>query len=504
MNSLPALVRLSSLSAGSIPKPMRLSRSNYLSKIKALEVEWDRLCDQYLPILPGDDGFWRMSQLARATGLTQGFKLHVSASILNACDILVAMGDVLQRESIVFKAPKTLQEVQKLNAGIHYGYSQIGKIFTLYPDSNEQALYLAALVHAKTQAYSAPTVPYDLPYAEAGIVYYRYGAFDGTEITQADGTRIGAIRQPDGDLVPDRRVSGAAIPDWVGNPFPNRLQTDKKRQSSRLTNYRAYRALAQRGRGGVYDALDFSTIPMRQCILKEGRKDGEVDFDGRDGFWRVKNEKRVLSVLSERNIRVPSVIDSFQVGANYYLVTEKIQGVSLQDKLIKRKRRLPTQQQVCLAVQLAALVCELHSAGWAWRDCKPGNLILDLQGNLYAIDFEGACRLGAVEAADWGTPEYLSPERELTQATNLHENEDLYAMGVTFREIIAGMTSSAGAHTKTPLKRCRTDQLKELYDMTEALLSSDPDARPRAWQVCAVLKTLAESLSPSSTATRCC
>ena len=38
----------------------------------------------------------------------------------------------------------------------------------------------------------------------------------------------------------------------------------------------------QRGKGGVYQALDLNVNPPRLCLIKEGRKHGELTWDGRD------------------------------------------------------------------------------------------------------------------------------------------------------------------------------------------------------------------------------
>ncbi len=45
--------------------------------------------------------------------------------------------------------------------------------------------------------------------------------------------------------------------------------------NSLKTTILAYEAISQRGKGGVYRALDISVSPIRLCVLKEGRKDGK-------------------------------------------------------------------------------------------------------------------------------------------------------------------------------------------------------------------------------------
>ena len=44
-----------------------------------------------------------------------------------------------------------------------------------------------------------------------------------------------------------------------------------------------------------------SATPPRFSILKEGRKYGEVDWDGRDGSWRVLHEAQVVEIGRQRH-----------------------------------------------------------------------------------------------------------------------------------------------------------------------------------------------------------
>jgi hypothetical protein len=116
------------------------------------------------------------------------------------------------------------------------------------------------------------------------------------------------------------------------------------------TTFKAYEAVAQRGRGGVFKAIDLSSGTPRLCILKEGRKHGEVDWDGRDGAWRVLHEGHVLQALNRAGLSVPRFYSSFQVEENSYIVIELIHGTSL-----KRLASPPAPPS-------------LHSTGFAIRD----------------------------------------------------------------------------------------------------------------------------------------
>src|SRR5439155_1083345 len=200
------------------------------------EREWQRLCDAYLPIRV-KGSIWRYSRIRNRDDLFQGWKLHVSATILSACAVFRLIAPYLKRRNIWFKAPKSLAE----------------------------------------------------------------------------------LREP-----------GAAVPPWLTDCFqPVRQRSAFERTTPLETDYTGYEALTQRGRGGVYKARDVSSVPVKLCVIKEGRRNGETDWLGHDGFFRIKREAQVLR--STRTAAVPRVIRTFRANGCYYVVTERIAGKSLQD-----------------------------------------------------------------------------------------------------------------------------------------------------------------------------
>lgn len=96
------------------------------------EDRWQRFCASYLPVAP-NDSVWRFSRAARAGDPDQGWKLHVSATILTANRVLGAVAPYLKSPGALFKAPRSLEELDKINSGLHYGYSQVGKFIAVYP-----------------------------------------------------------------------------------------------------------------------------------------------------------------------------------------------------------------------------------------------------------------------------------------------------------------------------------------------------------------------------------
>jgi serine/threonine protein kinase len=449
------------------------------SLAQSLINSWQELCTLYLPVTTSGAA-WSYSRTSTPRDPAQGWKLHLSAHVLTACEVLRKVAPFLRRRGVLFKAPSSLQQVSRINAGLHYGYSQVGKIITAYPRSDREALYLARRLHKLTLGMKAPVVPFDLSFRAGSCVYYRYGAYSPIDIENPDGTRTPAIRDPQGNLVPDCRESITAKPDWVIDPL-----IDKRRRSEPgpvdsplSTSFRAFRALSKRGKGGVYQAIDLSADPPRLCILKEGRSCGEVGWDGGDGYTRLKNEEEALYDLQASGVNVPRLYSSFEVENNYYLAIEFIEGDSLQALLNRRRRRLTISQVLRFGIQLSLLVSQIHAAGWMWRDCKPANLIVTKEGELRPLDFEGACPFDKTAPLLWSTPDFAPPESQVSSLERPKHCEDVYAIGaIIYFLLTARIFAHSGPLT---IKELRRNVPPALCDIISKLLAADPQKRPTA------------------------
>jgi Protein kinase domain len=426
-----------------------------------------------------EESIWRYSRGFLPGDPEQGWKLHVPATVLTAVDVLRAVAPLLRGRGVLYKATATLAELDKLNSGIHYGYSQVGKFITIYPRTDAEAVLLAEGIDRLTRGMNAPAVPFDRRYGEGGCVYYRYGAFKRLEVEGREGSNAYAIRDPEGNLVPDRRDS-VSPPAWAADPFvgARTRRAHAPAETPLKTTFRAFRALAQRGRGGVYQALDLSVAPPRLCVLKEGRAAGEVGLDGRDGFWRVGHEGRVLAALREAGLDVPRLYASFTAEKNYYIAVEFIEGESLAAWLGRRRRRMSVAAALARGAELARLVEGVHAAGWVWRDCKPGNVVITKGGGLRPLDFEGACPVERPDPLPWGTPGFIAPEGDEEFRGQSRLPEDLYALGAVVYFLLAGRPPDASE--RAPLSKMRRDVPEGALCVIAELLDPEPRRRPRA------------------------
>jgi serine/threonine protein kinase len=427
---------------------------------RQLERRW-RNQIKSLPILRG---MWRYSRYVRPSDPGQGWKIHISATPLSARAVFSRVQPFLERRDLLFKVAASLDSLVQLNAGIG-AFSQIGKFLTIYPRSTAEAVDLAQQLHAVTRGLCGPKIPFDARYRKNSLIYYRYGSFGRSE----SGTILDDSHKPH----KDKRRPGYAVPRWLDDPFNSSKNGEAKPSWLKSRgpigcDYIVFRAISQRGKGGVYEAVDLTVSPARAVILKEGRRHGETAWDGQDGYDQVKHEGKVLRALQAAGLPVPRLLREFTQNGNRYLVLEKIAG----RRLLARHRTQPGQTSWRRAAKildrLGGLLSRLHATGWVWRDCKPWHIFLHL-GEMRLIDFEGACRIAETEVLPWSSLNYTPPPCQKTFSRRPGVLEDDYALGVIAFQFLSGQLPSEKAELRTAVYR-RTQCPLKLRIQIENLL----------------------------------
>ena len=384
------------------------------------------------------DRFWRYSRRPLKSDPVQGWKIHVSATILSASDIFARVFPVLNAHGALYKVPAKLSFLAHLNSG-DAGYSQIGKYITVYARSDNEAEMLARKLHNVTLGCAAPEIPFDVRYRPKSAVYYRYGSF----ASRREGT-ISIILDSVGKAHPDKRAPYYAVPNWLKDPINKRPIKPSKSRSPFGLEFLVHKALAQRGKGGVFEALDLSNFPARLVIIKQGRRHGDIDWTGVDGYARIKQEGRTLRILHRAGIPVPNVLREFERNGHCYLVLEKKSGRRLSPSKSKRSAWFAAH----ILTRLGAVLSQLHALGYVWRDCKPTNILVS-GSQLCLIDFEGACRVSKIGIPPWGSIDYLPPcyrnEFAMRRAGTM---EDDYALGVIAFQLFSGKSPPDKATTR--------------------------------------------------------
>jgi class IV lanthipeptide synthase len=414
--------------------------------------------------LPLSDGDWSYSRPLREDDPAQGWKLHISATILSAAQVFARAEPILRARDALFKVPCRLELLKSLNSGLA-DFSQIGKFLTIYPRSIDEAVKLARELHCATRGLSGPRIPFDARYRKESLVYYRYGAFR----RPASGPP-GFIHAKGERRYRDRRAPGRAVPPWLHDPFQKSGATNPKKQGLLLRDLLVFKAKAQRGKGGVYEAIDLSVLPVRRVIIKEGRRDGETNWDGRDGYALVQHEATVLRRLRKAGLPVPEILREFTQNGNRYLVLERIPG----RPLLPTKRTQPPRVSWPLAErileQLEPILSMMHATGWVWRDCKPPHILFQ-GGAPRLIDFEGACPIDQTQLPSWGSPDYIPPSSHGKLSRRAGTLEDDYALGVIAFQFGTGKFPPAATDRRSVLYR-RTHCPASLRKKIDRLLGS--------------------------------
>ena len=108
--------------------------------------------------------------------------------------------------------------------------------------------------------------------------------------------------------------------------------------------------------------------------------------------------------------------------------------------LLHRTKTLPVGTALSVARQVAEGLAEAHKLGVTHRDLKPGNIMIDKDGNAKIMDFgiaRSLLRAGTTaEGVIIGTPEYMSPEQ--VEGKPADPRADIYALGVILFEMVTG------------------------------------------------------------------
>ncbi|MCA8977873.1 MAG: serine/threonine protein kinase [Planctomycetes bacterium] len=258
----------------------------------------------------------------------------------------------------------------------------------------------------------------------------------------------------------------------------------------RIADYHIKGLLGRGGMGTVY--LGYQEELDREVALKVLSPHLTADPTMRKRF---RAEARATAALHHRHI-VP-IYDYGEAQGMLFFTMERVDGMSL-DKHIAAARRMQRKPMEPLeaARRFAGVADALglaHRRRLLHRDVKPGNILVVGDGTLALTDFglakaldHASARLTSKGGGFLGTLHYSSPEQAL--GSELTPASDLYALGVTIFEAVAGELPFAAKTTESLLqailhgtpRRLREFEPKAPRDLdavVEKLLSREPSDR---------------------------
>ncbi len=216
-------------------------------------------------------------------------------------------------------------------------------------------------------------------------------------------------------------------------------------------------------------------------------------------------EARAAAALNHPNI--VTVHDAGREGDTFFITMELLEGHPLVD-VLKRNGKLGARDVARLGVQVANGLEYAHEQGIVHRDIKTANLFFTRSKTLKIMDFGLAKMVEEVRRASTvigGTPYYMAPEQSLGESVDARA--DLYALGVTFYELLTGKVpfpdgDVAYHHRHTePTNPCEKepDLPSDFAELVLDLMQKDPEDRPAsAALVRERLQVLLEALSQES------
>ena len=213
------------------------------------------------------------------------------------------------------------------------------------------------------------------------------------------------------------------------------IHPDGSAELQRLGDFQIIRQIGRGGMGAVFEAEQLSL--HRRVALKVLWFAASSDQEAINRFAR---EATTIANLHHTNI-VPIFAVGNQNGVNYYAM-QLIDGNSL-DKLSSLSPfEVDADRVVDWGLQTAEALTHAHERGIVHRDIKPSNLMLDQSGRLWLTDFglakSSTDQTLSLAGAMLGTPRYMSPEQASTATHNIDHRSDIYSLGATLYELLAG------------------------------------------------------------------
>ena len=217
--------------------------------------------------------------------------------------------------------------------------------------------------------------------------------------------------------------------------------------------YRIERVLGQGGFGNTY--VGYNTEFEETVAIKEFFMKGVTERDETTSVVSVSNADNVQQFEEQRekfkkearrlrklkNEHIVKVHDLFEENGTAYYVMDYIEGESLSERIRRIGAPLTEAEVNAILPQILSALKEVHQNEIWHLDLKPGNIMVDKQGNAYLIDFGASKQIRAngsmtTSTALCYTPGYAPNEQIGQMYDRFGPWTDIYALGATIYNLL--------------------------------------------------------------------
>ncbi len=252
-----------------------------------------------------------------------------------------------------------------------------------------------------------------------------------------------------------------------------------------LGNYEILEEIGRGGMGVIYRARQRHSrriVAVKRVL--------SYHADSHETLTRFRHEAEAVASLDHPNILPIYEVSESDDGLPFFSM-KFATGGSLHD--VASSLRNEPRKCVQLMAKVARATEYAHSRGILHRDLKPGNILLDGQGEPLVSDFGLAKWLNANKdltksLTTFGTPGYIAPEQAEAITADLKPTADVYSLGAILFDLLTGRPPFLGASalsvirqaSETPAPKLRSlvhSHDRDLETVCARCLERDPKAR---------------------------